>query len=293
MNAPWKHSLWAALVTVLFLGALELGLALFGLPSSGIYDGDRYTDWRLKPNLDRLVVHESEGTEFRIQTSGDGFRDQALNDEPVDVVALGCSTTFGWGVEADEAWPQQLERMSGLNVLNAGVPGHSSHQGLRVALELLEREPKLLILGWMVRDSQRAARSDRAARAPTGLRKSRLYRMVARGREASESSGTESEHVGVRRVAPAEFRSNLDHILSAADTKGVPVLLLEFPMVDAEPEYQAVLSGLGRPSIAPQLSPSAFFSSDPIHLTPDGHRLLAEAVEPVVKQALKISEEDG
>ena len=40
----------------------------------------------------------------------------------VDIVCVGDSVTFGWGVTQDESYPQRLEDILNLNVLNTGVP---------------------------------------------------------------------------------------------------------------------------------------------------------------------------
>ena len=277
-RAAWKKVLLGALAPLVFFLVAELGLSLLGLPDSGIYDGDRYTNWRLKPNLDQELRHEAENQVFSIQTSNKGFRGDDDDLEGLDVVALGCSTTFGWGVEEEEAWPHLLGQYTGLTVLNAGVPGHSSHQGVAVALELLEYNPRMLVLGWMVRDAQRSSRADKFARAPSGLRNTRVVKWLS-GRSQAESASSSRD---VQRVSPADFEANLETVVEAAREKGVPVLLLQFPMQVREPEYESVLRRLNEPVVAPQLDGSFFFAADPIHLNPSGHERLAEAVAPAV-----------
>lgn len=284
-RAAWKKVLLGALAPLVLFACAELGLRMAGLPSTGIYEGDRYTDWRLKADLDRELLHESEDRLFSVQTSSDGFRGEVTGGEAIDVVALGCSTTFGWGVDQQDAWPQVLEQATGLRVLNAGVPGHSTHQGVSVALELLERNPRLLILGWMVRDVQRSGQPDKMATAPRGLRNTRVVRWLSRSSVAQSPSGGS----GVRRVSPEDYEGNLRTVIEAAEGKGIPVLLLQFPMQERESEYEDVLQRLGEPIVAPVLDSTLFFASDPIHLNAEGHRALAEAVAPSVLELLNPS----
>ena len=63
------------------------------------------------------------------------------------ILAFGDSLTYGSGVGEDDSYPAVLEQLTGLNVVNAGIPGEETPQGLdRLPQLLAEYKPALLIL---------------------------------------------------------------------------------------------------------------------------------------------------
>ena len=63
------------------------------------------------------------------------------------VLALGDSITFGTGTTPEASYPAVLARLTGWNVVNAGIPGDTSAQALARLPDLLqEHKPQLVLV---------------------------------------------------------------------------------------------------------------------------------------------------
>jgi acyl-CoA thioesterase I len=63
------------------------------------------------------------------------------------VLILGDSLSYGTGARAGEDYPTLLEKSTGWKIVNAGVPGDTSSQGLARLSNLLEEyQPQLLVV---------------------------------------------------------------------------------------------------------------------------------------------------
>ena len=62
------------------------------------------------------------------------------------ILAFGDSITYGYGVPTAFSYPSQLQKKTGIHVINAGVSGEESSEGLERLPELLKQKPKLVIL---------------------------------------------------------------------------------------------------------------------------------------------------
>jgi lysophospholipase L1-like esterase len=63
------------------------------------------------------------------------------------IVAFGDSLTEGVGASRDQSYPQVLAELSGITVINSGVSGETTAEGLdRLPLVLGEHKPDLVIL---------------------------------------------------------------------------------------------------------------------------------------------------
>ena len=70
------------------------------------------------------------------------------NDPPRGrtVVAFGDSLTEGYGVPAGGGYPEQLSRLLGITVVNKGVSGNTSADGLARLDDVLAQEPRVVLL---------------------------------------------------------------------------------------------------------------------------------------------------
>jgi lysophospholipase L1-like esterase len=125
------------LSALLALVLLELGLRLFTVFPIHSPSANRRVDSVLMYTMDPGRLDGID--EF-------GFRNEGTRVD-VEVVAIGDSHTYGYNVSAEDAWPQQLARMSGLKTCNLGVGGYGVLQYVRLLEEAWAMAPRHVVLG--------------------------------------------------------------------------------------------------------------------------------------------------
>ncbi|NNE42995.1 MAG: hypothetical protein HKN12_02195 [Gemmatimonadetes bacterium] len=99
--------------------------------SVGMFRTDPAAGFSLQPGYENVVRVPEYTTSIHIDT--DGYRVPEVpesENQPVRILAVGDSFTFGVGVEAEEAWPEVLEdqiladQVPGVAVRNGGVGGY-------------------------------------------------------------------------------------------------------------------------------------------------------------------------
>lgn len=213
------------------------------------------------------------------------------------VLAIGDSSTMGWRVAEAEAYPAVLEALLNarpdaprVEVLNAGVAGYTSHQGLIFLRDRgMALEPDLLLIAFGWNDQARlgditeqitaASRRRHLLRIDDWLlRQSHLYRW-ARAGTADPAAGPERPV----RVEREQMRRNLEEMVRMARARGVPVILISFlrptNFLGHAPAIQQVATDLETPLIVYDGD-----RLDLVHPTAAGYRALAEQLAAAIDE---------
>ncbi len=251
-----RKLLFAGIALGIFFGGTEVLLRVVGWPSvddAGVFEhNDVY--WIQDPDLkEEPVSHRETGGTFHVTTDGQGVRwplhTQKKPQDVFRILLLGCSTTFGWGVEDAETYPARLEALARdagyekLEVINGGQPGYTSFQGMWFWEEVARHyEPDLVVIGYVVQDARRAAYSDLSQAILTEnasfLKYNLLYQwrlylalknlqgdVVIRTKERSETG-----EAGVFRVSERSFLKNLRTLRASVEATGANVVHFGFPL---------------------------------------------------------------
>jgi lysophospholipase L1-like esterase len=245
-----------------------------------IYREDEATFWRLRSNAaveakNYLVPRAvRDRAPFAVTLNARGLRGPLLpRAKPpgaLRVIAVGNSSTFGWGVSDAETYPAQLETLLAaafpgrrVEVMNAGIPGFSSFQGRRlIADELLPLSSDYVILSFGFNDSRLAASSDsafarerarpiaRLARAAGRLETYRRLAGVIRGARSGDRLSPAAEERTGPRVPVAEYAANMRAMIAAVRAASARPILLAMAIPQ---EYRDALVAVARETSAPIL----------------------------------------
>ena len=104
--------------------------------------GDRRIEHRLV--ADPLLGYKLEP--FTAGHDANGFRNDSV-PQHVDVVVLGDSQSWGVNAERQDAWPQQLSKLSGHSVYNMSMGGFGPIQYRLLLPQALPLSPKIVVVG--------------------------------------------------------------------------------------------------------------------------------------------------
>lgn len=206
------------------------------------------------------------------QTNAVATTDSKLPERPL-VVCLGDSITR-------HGYPQEMEKLLGVRVVNAGIGGNTSRQGLaRLQRDVLSKKPDVVVFFFGTNDSRRDWPR--------------------------------------YQVSPEEYTANLSKIVDRCQEAGAKVLIGTMPPIVPEPyftrhpkssyddvggfekyieSYRAAARQVGRDKKITVIDLNALLQKNPGWSTPDGvhptpesdqlmAKLIAERVKPLLKGA--------
>jgi len=191
----------------------------------------------------------------------------------IRIVCFGDSSTFGIGATMEDTWPSQLQAIlqaestsGGLSgpryeVINAGVPGYTSHQGLQYMRQEIDRlQPDIVFASYANNDFwhwDQQTDEEHATRLKTSqgtrdiLLNSRLAELIERGVSGlrrpttvkTEQGDSPCQHWAAaatenyfepidrwtKRVPLVAFESNINHMADLCDSRKVPLILVKWP----------------------------------------------------------------
>ncbi len=306
----------AALLTLAAVEALLIALDYHYRPLQIERRHKVLEDFKSNPN-DARVTHAFEDQSFVFDPvliwrpkkgmppfNEQGFRGPAIgpHKDPGEkrVFAVGDSNTLGWAGAHGSNWPEDLQVSLGeagepFLVVNAGVYGYSSYQGLRRFKEVLNYQPDLVLVSFGSNDAHPVAVTDAAfvnavlgARAPA-LSKFRLGQLFL---SAWESIGLPRASIRTARVPLAEYDAYLTEMARLSKERGIGCVFLTRPYVGActdpalwktwAPDYRSHTIQVARGEGVPLVDLYKWFENkdayfaDESHFRPEGHRLAAE-----------------
>ena len=249
-------------------------------PSDLMLDFDSERFWRLKPDV---TINDPNNTFWQGTVSNSlGFRcpEFLLEKQPstLRVVCFGDSSTFGIGARMEDTWPAQLQQMLAdktdqpgsrspesnirrVEVINAGVPGYTSYQGLqhmRQKLDLLD--PDIVMASYANNDfwhwdnqtdDQHAGRLKHNGHVRRVLMHSRFVQVIdaafsrLQNHVTTETASTASpnQHWAeaatfnymdpveewTRRVPLKSFKDNVNRMADMCEQRRLPLILVKWP----------------------------------------------------------------
>ena len=171
--------------------------------------------------------------------------------EPQDVIlAFGDSLTHGTGAGEADSYPAVLARLTGRSVINAGVPGDTTADGLERLPDLLQQHrPRVVLLC--------LGGNDMLRKQPSETIESNLRQLV----QAIRASGAEAVLIAVPE--PRLFGGTPDFYQRIAEDMQLP---LEAEIFD-------------------DVLKDNRLKSDPIHANAAGYRLVAERLAEFLRES--------
>src|SRR5262245_41704635 len=259
---------------------------------------DPYLLWRPREGDPMFNSQGYRGDEISVAKKPGSYR----------IFAVGDSNTLGWRGKDGPNWPLDLQdllrqKSDRFTVINAGVYGYSSFQGLRRFKEALPFQPDMVLISFGCNDAMRVTMSDeefanrkiRSTGLDTTLVKFRVGQLFLACSDKIVFNGKEGL---VPRVSLQEYEDNLGKIIRLAKEKKIQVVLLTRPFIDPSLDpsphklwwreygsaYNDATREVGKRSGVPVIDIHAQFQGkkkyyvDESHFTKEGHQLAAKII---------------
>jgi lysophospholipase L1-like esterase len=203
--------------------------------------------YEMKPSQPRMVIGGSW-----VETNAEGMRDHPplAADTPQlrRLAVIGDSFVFGLGLAQDDAFSEvlerDLERTGGgrrYDVLNFGVPGYSSHEEARVLEhKVLPWDPEVVVVGYCLNDPETEPLQPLHVHfSPVAwwqhfhlLRLAALFSVTLETNRLGGGDYIRALHAPAGEKWPS-VEAAFAQMHAAAAPRGVPLLLVIFPLLDA------------------------------------------------------------
>lgn len=269
-----------------------------------VYDPDLI--WRPRRNVDVFNNQGFRGPVLETPKPQGAYR----------ILTVGDSNTLGFTGPEGAHWPMYLGQLlrddhPEVTVVNAGVWGYTSFQGVARLEESLAFEPDLVLVSFGSNDAHRVLRSDQQY-ANSPLRSEAWGRGLSRFRIGQLFLAT-ADRLDLRRAAQlqprvsvAEYRANLRRMVAMATVRGAETVLLTRPYTGSvsnvlnwkyfASEYQVAAAEVAEETNTTLIDIYTLFRGkndlfvDDSHFTAEGYRLAAELVlehiRPIVLRGL-------
>ncbi len=291
-----------------------------------VFQRDHDLFWRLRPSQ-TVTSKFFIGKTYIINSLGLHNPEVKREKTKPRLLALGNSCTFGWGVNDAQGYVRKLESLLGnrWEVINGGVPGYTSLQGLRFYKNDLHKlHPDLVLILFAFNDHWAAASqvADKDQQLPpqrildlqNKLSQLHSYRLLKKFLlttiEKNPDSLFDRSHP-VYRVSPDDFKANLSELIRIVKQDNALPVLLTSPIPSLETyypkgyrsglhvfheKYNRIMRELSHSEHIPLVDLAIAFDNyddlfddpmvDPIHFNAKGHNLVAHVIQETLSKQL-------
>ena len=257
--------------------------------------------WRPRPNHSVFNRQGFRGPELPAEKSAGTRR----------IFTVGDSNTLGWAGDDGPNWPGELSALiardrAGVAVVNAGVWGYASYQGVRRVTEVLTWQPDIVLVSFGSNDAHWVVQSDKDYDARTfrntgpgrALEKFRLGELLLSALDRTPQASSLGP-----RVALNDYRENLREIVRRTRARQAHVVLLTRPYngtisnetwwKNRGADYNTATSEIAAEMNVPMIDVYSHFKhldqhfADESHFTAEGHKIAAAFIYDHLKGLIK------